>query len=430
MLGNAGVFRKDLAVLLAVLWSLGTPNSGNAEIIVPSGFEVQEWTVPGATKIEAIRNTAYGEGVMGVYVTADTLVLWRCDYSGTIEDFARFPVISDTYVNGIRFDRVGTYGHMLLLNRRRGLTETTIATVSPEGSMTDRVSFGSSVDGMSGELEISFGTVGYEQGIYFYDCYHPQGQPMLHMDEGFSLTTIIPDAMPPDRGDIDGCDMKMDPLGAFGLYLTLTDSDLNDDYLSAIYQITPAMEWRELVPPAGTSERVFRGFAFGVLGAFGHSLYVADDGAKRVWTVSPEGNLTEFASGFSSIYHMTMSEDGMHLWMANDSTLYHVRSTQPAADSPVNMPCRPVLLSPYPNPSAGVVHMPYFAPKPGYMRFSVCDLLGRKLRQIEDFVNDSGYHRVSWDGRDDAGCPVPPGSYMIMPTHERGTDAICMIRLP
>ncbi|MFO7675107.1 MAG: FlgD immunoglobulin-like domain containing protein [bacterium] len=55
----------------------------------------------------------------------------------------------------------------------------------------------------------------------------------------------------------------------------------------------------------------------------------------------------------------------------------------------------------------------YLLRVPGDVRVDVFDLLGRPVRQLPAARRSAGYHGVEWDGLDDAGTRVKPGSYLI-----------------
>ena len=69
------------------------------------------------------------------------------------------------------------------------------------------------------------------------------------------------------------------------------------------------------------------------------------------------------------------------------------------------------LLPAYPNPFEARAVLGYRLEAPGPVRLAVYDVLGRRVRVLHDGVRSAGEHRTAWDGRDDAGRPVPAGLY-------------------
>lgn len=95
-----------------------------------------------------------------------------------------------------------------------------------------------------------------------------------------------------------------------------------------------------------------------------------------------------------------------------------VTLTRYLSDLPVSvtdaLPDRPdnVLFSrSYPNPFNSEIEIEYFMPEPSYVFIRVFDLRGMVIRILEKSRNESGYSKVSWDGKNEAGKSVPHGLY-------------------
>jgi hypothetical protein len=77
-----------------------------------------------------------------------------------------------------------------------------------------------------------------------------------------------------------------------------------------------------------------------------------------------------------------------------------------------------VLRQNYPNPfsARGIFDNPttqigYELPKTGQVSLIIYNSLGQEVRRLVDKQQASGYHRVTWNGRDQNGKPVPSGVY-------------------
>jgi flagellar hook assembly protein FlgD len=70
-------------------------------------------------------------------------------------------------------------------------------------------------------------------------------------------------------------------------------------------------------------------------------------------------------------------------------------------------------LSAYPNPFADQVTIRFSIFESAATNISVYSLLGQKIRQISYNYFSAGDHQLTWDGRNDAGAPVPDGIYFI-----------------
>ncbi|GIV60712.1 MAG: hypothetical protein KatS3mg043_1801 [Rhodothermaceae bacterium] len=82
--------------------------------------------------------------------------------------------------------------------------------------------------------------------------------------------------------------------------------------------------------------------------------------------------------------------------------------TEPDPASP-----RPFTLHPnFPNPFSPPTEITFDVGRPGPVRLTVYDLLGRTVRTLVDGFRPAGRHRASWDGRNEAGDAVAGGVYL------------------
>ncbi|RMD91624.1 MAG: T9SS C-terminal target domain-containing protein [Calditrichaeota bacterium] len=51
-------------------------------------------------------------------------------------------------------------------------------------------------------------------------------------------------------------------------------------------------------------------------------------------------------------------------------------------------------------------------PKPAHVKLTIYNLLGQKIRVLLDEYKPAGFHKVSWDGRDQHGFLAPSGLYL------------------
>jgi photosystem II stability/assembly factor-like uncharacterized protein len=68
---------------------------------------------------------------------------------------------------------------------------------------------------------------------------------------------------------------------------------------------------------------------------------------------------------------------------------------------------------PRPQPSRGRVRLELAASRPGPVRVDVCDVAGRRVRQMSFRVAVAGPISIEWDGADDRGRGVSPGVYFV-----------------
>jgi len=99
----------------------------------------------------------------------------------------------------------------------------------------------------------------------------------------------------------------------------------------------------------------------------------------------------------------TLNECCVYIWGATLST--------DVAEEVGDVPSRYVLGGVSPNPFNPVTTVSYGLPERGHARLSVYNVSGRLVKVLADGVEDAGYHRVTWDGRDDRGVEVSSGVY-------------------
>ena len=78
----------------------------------------------------------------------------------------------------------------------------------------------------------------------------------------------------------------------------------------------------------------------------------------------------------------------------------------------VALPDRTQLLQNAPNPFNSQTVLSYFLLEPGPVRLEVFALSGQRVAVLHQGPQQAGYHRLYWDGRDDAGHSVASGTYL------------------
>jgi hypothetical protein len=66
----------------------------------------------------------------------------------------------------------------------------------------------------------------------------------------------------------------------------------------------------------------------------------------------------------------------------------------------------------YPNPFNPATQIAYQVPDAGRVRLVVYNILGQRVRTLVDGQVAAGFHRASWDGRDESGRPASSGLYL------------------
>jgi hypothetical protein len=77
----------------------------------------------------------------------------------------------------------------------------------------------------------------------------------------------------------------------------------------------------------------------------------------------------------------------------------------------------------YPNPFNPATVIEYALPKPSEVKIEIYNILGQKVRHLVDELQEPGYKKIFWDGRDDGGNEISSGVYFYR--LEAGTFVEC-----
>ena len=398
-----------------LLWDILNILYPLADISVPLSFAVEQWSRSEPVAMDIITNREYGTGIIGATIRdaasdGGEVLLWR--FSAEEEELiARIPAELVNAVPTVRFDQTGLFDNKLFVTINtgpEGQRTTRVAIVEPNGEFRDAINI---YDRNSTQAFIEFSS---PIGAYIYDADIGQGQSFYRLDTSFNLHLIASHTIPADRSDIDPMDLKVDPTGKYGGLLTLSDTDLNHQRLSGLYQLQANGEWRTLVSPAPVSERQFQGIAFSNAGPLGSALYVADAAANNIWIASPKGHIEAFAVGFTNPKRVAIGPKGTVMWVADQTGLYRIFSTDPSDHEArkATLPVASSLQPNYPNPFNSSTQIPYRVSAAGPVRLVIYNVLGQPVHTLVDEIQAAGTYQVSWDGRDHRGTRVANGIYL------------------
>jgi hypothetical protein len=83
----------------------------------------------------------------------------------------------------------------------------------------------------------------------------------------------------------------------------------------------------------------------------------------------------------------------------------------------------------YPNPFNPETTIKYQLPASSHVRLSIYTALGQEVRRLVDYSQPAAYHQVVWDGRDNAGNPMPSGVYFYRLETEKFTAIKKMVMM-
>ena len=408
-----------------LLWGIeplaAEPGEDQESMAVPIGFDVEKWSWQEPISLDIITNPEYGTGLVGTTVREDEysdaeVLLWRYSARGR-ELISRIPARrSADRGHTVRFDRTGLFGNKLFVLFNVDGKYTRLVAVEPTGGYNDVVN----IDGNTARVALEFNSQpGYPAGACIW-----RGLSVYWLGESLSLheaASRIED--PVGRSYIRPIDVKSDPTGRYDGLLTLSDTEIDYEGLSGLYQLQADGELRTLVAAASVTEHQFQGIDFSNAGPLGSALYVADAATGNIWIVSPRGDIEAFALGFSSPKRIAIGAQGTEMWVTDDTGLYRIFSTDPSDGVATAVPLGPdspamtgggvtALQSNHPNPFNASTRIPYRLASPGPVRLVIFNALGQPVRTLVDEFQVAGPYVVPWDGRDDRGRRVANGAYL------------------
>ena len=78
----------------------------------------------------------------------------------------------------------------------------------------------------------------------------------------------------------------------------------------------------------------------------------------------------------------------------------------------VNLPTKVKLNQNYPNPFNPITKITYEMPSDGFVKVSIIDMMGRKVKTLVESSQVSGMRSVTWNATDNNDQPVSAGVYL------------------
>lgn len=198
--------------------------------------------------------------------------------------------------------------------------------------------------------------------------------------------------------EIETVYMKFGPGGAWGTGLYATDMSTPDG--AAIVKISAA----------GAVTPFVSGFAFteGFDWGFDGNLFATDAATGEIWRIGSDGSMTVFATlpGAADVAYRP-GEQALYA-VSNQGGLWRVTRGGPSG---VDGVAARAALSAWPNPARGDLALRFSIGSGGVVEADVWDVTGRRVRALGRAWRTAGSHDLPWDGRNDAGVRVAPGTY-------------------
>ena len=143
-------------------------------------------------------------------------------------------------------------------------------------------------------------------------------------------------------------------------------------------------------------------------------------GTVKLWDVATKTNIATLSGHAGWVHSVAFSPDGtilasggsdekVQLW--DVSEWKRAKRLVLAEDRP-GLPNGSQLQQNAPNPFNSQTILSYFLHAPGPARLEVFSLTGQRVAVLRQGPQKAGYHRLHWNGRDDAGRPLASGMYL------------------
>jgi hypothetical protein len=253
---------------------------------------------------------------------------------------------------------------------------------------------------MLGPGALAFPPAGSAYGDYLFACEAFDG-PIYRISSTGVLTEWL--ALPTVY-------LRFGPGGAWGAGLYATD--MTDPENGRIVRISSA----RAITPLAAGFLVPEGFDWG----FDGDMFATDPSLGEVYRIKADGTKTVFAqlSGAADVAWRP-GEKALYV-VSNQGGLYRI--VKCATTDAAGAPAAGASLAVTPNPASDGCALRFVTTSGGRVRAQVWDAAGRLVRRLDDAWRPAGAQSIAWDGRDDAGAPVPPGAYFARVTREGTAD--------
>ncbi|UYV12680.1 MAG: hypothetical protein NCW75_15490 [Phycisphaera sp.] len=333
-------------VLLVALPAFAQPQ-------VPPGFTVRRIAPlldDALPQLSAIDDPGgFGIGVATAVADEGVLTLRLIEPSGTIQALGAIAEPSDQIrAMRVRLDTDGAVdGRLHCSLRVRGGTgegETAYFTLEPGGPLveawrrTDLVVY---------DFEFVRGQPGLGDGAVLLDTDGDGGTELSFMRPDFSMQLLDSSSLPAGRIDLDVQGVRRDATGRYGGGVLLADTEDND-LVSAIYELRDLAgggDYRAIFGPVPWNEKRYGDLDMAAAGVFGGIIYVTETLTDEIQTVDELGTHTTWATEFTNIDALSISDDGASMYVADQNGVWLIRES--------GMEPGPVVLAADPSTPAG-----------------------------------------------------------------------------
>jgi hypothetical protein len=148
--------------------------------------------------------------------------------------------------------------------------------------------------------------------------------------------------------------------------------------------------------------------------AFHDARLFAGNTGGNIYRSNSDGSTWTFVSSLPAghcVYSLALSDSS--IFAGTESGVWRLRyaETGVRGDEYAEAPAGFVLEQNYPNPFNPKTVIRYRSPAAGFVKLSIYNLLGQKVKMLVDSFQYAGGHSIAWDGTDDSNTPASSGIY-------------------
>lgn len=321
---------------LTIVASISVTAGAHGQITVPPNREVDVLLnqIDGRTpRLEAIRNAAYGSGVVAASVDNGVLTVLRIaeDEIDVLASRGGFAPGSASRVVDVQFDTSGIFGGGLYVTVAERDDpppgqRTTLLEIAADGTVAEHWTVGGGSDWTSFRFALTDGSGGYTPGGYLFDGNISGGTEFWYMTPPSPIvpSRISGNHVPPGRVDIDSVALQFDPNGNFDHSLLLADAD-DHDQICGIYAIKPNYGFTPVTDFVPLSERDYEDMEICRGGNFKPTPYLTDKVSQTIMWINDDFEHEHYAGGFTGIYSITFDTPGDYMYVSDSNGVYRIR---------------------------------------------------------------------------------------------------------
>jgi hypothetical protein len=189
----------------------------------------------------------------------------------------------------------------------------------------------------------------------------------------------------------------------------------------------PILQWSANTEPDFASYKVYRGYQNSKTSPINWLTNPVATVTTTTWT---DPLVTIDTSAPSSVHYRLKAVDAANNYsnysnsVSTKSYTVPKNSPEPIEETTTSLPKEIALHQNYPNPFNPRTDIRFDIPEAAHVTLKIYNLLGEEIRTLVDNDVETGFHAISWDGKNETGKELPSGVYIYRFHAKSGTSKI------